>query len=50
MEQVMCRSCGEFIEAKRREDELAPMADECPGCGGVEFKHHDTESVLRTDT
>lgn len=49
MEQVMCRSCGEFIEAKRRAEGLTPMVDECPDCGGVEFKHHGTETVLRTD-
>lgn len=49
MEWVMCRSCGEFVQAWEREGELTCRTDECPACGATEFKHPPTGTVLDAD-
>ncbi len=46
---VMCRGCGEFVRAKTEDEDIAPLRDECPHCGGVEFKHNDSGTIIRTD-
>ena len=38
MELMMCRACGNFVSALRNGDVLEPVSDECPDCGGTEFK------------
>jgi ribosomal protein L32 len=48
MEMVMCRSCGEFTPASKEDGTFVPLADECPSCGGMEFKHNGNETVIRT--
>ena len=45
----MCRACGEFVQAIPEEEEIVPMRGECPSCGGVKFKHNETETTIRTD-
>lgn len=49
MELVMCLSCGEFMTAYEKDGDPVPKDDECPGCGGHEFKHNDSDTVLTTD-
>lgn len=39
---LMCRSCGCFIEVLNIGDENSPWKEECPECGGTEFKDNDT--------
>lgn len=38
MEMLMCTSCGNFVPAFPDEDWSKPALDECPECGGREFK------------
>jgi predicted nucleic acid-binding Zn-ribbon protein len=38
MEMVMCRNCGEFVQATLTDGKRVPLRDECPECGGREFK------------
>ncbi|MFB6131624.1 MAG: hypothetical protein ABEJ28_12480 [Salinigranum sp.] len=38
MTTVMCTGCGEFVPASRRDGELLPVGEECPHCGGREFR------------
>lgn len=49
MKLVMCRACGEFTRAIQEDGEIVPLQDECPSCGGMEFKHNATETFIRTD-
>ncbi len=49
MEFVMCRACGEFVQAFQEEGTYVPHRDECPACGGAEFKHNATETIIRAD-
>lgn len=39
----MCRSCGEFTQAVMEDENRVPMKDNCPNCGGGQFKdiHED---------
>ena len=46
MEMVMCRSCGEFSQAKLEDGKRVPMKDECPQCGGVEFKDIHADHII----
>lgn len=46
---VMCRSCGEFVQAKQTDEGVVVFKDECPACGGTEFKMNETGEVIRTD-
>jgi len=48
MEMVMCRSCGEFLQAIPDGESLQPVNDECQSCGGTEFK--DSQSGITFDT
>lgn len=48
MELVMCRSCGKFVPAFPTEDVLKPLAEECPDCGGTEFKDNKTGWTTET--
>ena len=48
-EMLMCRGCGNFVTAVDREGSITPLSDECPECGGVEFEHIHTETVVRSD-
>lgn len=48
MELVMCRGCGEFVEAATRGDDIRPLRDECPSCGGGEFKHVESGTTIST--
>jgi len=43
----MCRSCGEFVTAKKVGDTWMPASNDCPNCGGVEFKHNGSDTVVR---
>lgn len=45
----MCRSCGEFVSAAKEDGTWVPVLDECPDCGGSEFKHNETDTVVRAD-
>lgn len=49
MEMVMCRSCGEFTQALMEDGKRVPMKDECPQCGGTEFKDIHEERVIEAD-
>jgi len=49
MEMVMCRSCGEFSTATMDEDKWVSRVDECPECGGTEFKHLYADSTVEAD-
>lgn len=49
MEMVMCRSCGNFTEVKRNNGKWEVVKDECPECGGREFKKTDTGEIIRTE-
>lgn len=49
MDLVMCRSCGEFIQAVQEDGGLVPIGDECPHCRGVEFKENGSGEILRID-
>ena len=43
---LMCRSCGAFVTAKTVDDTVRPLVDECPDCGGQEFKNNRTDEVI----
>jgi len=45
----MCRACGEFTTAVKEGETFVPISDECPACGGVEFTHNDSRTVIRAD-
>lgn len=47
MELVMCRSCGEFVTANNEDGVWVPLGEECPKCGGIEFKHIETGTVVQ---
>ena len=47
MIMLMCRSCGEFVLAKKEDETFRSLADECPDCGGQEFKHIHTDEVVQ---
>ena len=49
MEQVMCRSCGEFTRARMDDGERLPIREECPRCGGTEFRDIHADREVRTD-
>lgn len=34
----MCRDCGEFVPAVKRDGDWEPSPEECPDCGGEAFK------------
>lgn len=46
---LMCRSCGNFVSASHDGETLVPVEDECPECGGTEFKDDETDEIIRTD-
>jgi RNA polymerase subunit RPABC4/transcription elongation factor Spt4 len=46
---LMCRSCGEFVRATTADEEFVPMVDSCPDCGGVEFMHNATGTIVCVD-
>lgn len=46
---LMCRSCGDFVLAYREGDTVVPAKDECPECGGTEFKDDENDEIVRTD-
>lgn len=46
---LMCLSCGEFVVARSEGGKWMPKTDECPGCGGTEFRNNGTGTVIRTD-
>ncbi len=48
-EMLMCRGCGHFVAAVSRDGSPAPRVDECPECGGVEFKDIHTDETVRAD-
>jgi RNA polymerase subunit RPABC4/transcription elongation factor Spt4 len=47
IEMVMCRSCGEFTTAVMEDGKRIPRADECPECGGTEFKDIHEDSIIK---
>ena len=49
IEQVMCRACGEFVQALPEDDGLVPLREACPRCGEAEFKHNGSGEIIRTD-
>ena len=49
MEFVMCRGCGEFVAAVKRNGAVEPNADSCPECDGTVFKDIHTDTIIRTD-
>lgn len=34
---MMCRDCGEFVVATKKDGELEPVPSSCPECGGSDF-------------
>lgn len=46
---MTCTVCGEFIQATTEDGTWVPIDDECPDCGGREFKHNGLDTVVRTD-
>lgn len=46
MEMVMCRSCGKFIPASLKDEKRVPKKNECPDCGGTEFKDTYTDRII----
>lgn len=49
MEMVMCRACGEFVNAVQEDRTFEPLREECPACGGAEFKHNATGTIIGAD-
>lgn len=49
MDLVMCRSCGEFVDAVKENGRLVPRDSACPDCGGHKFKDIATGTTLATD-
>lgn len=50
MNHIMCRACGEFVQALPDDDELlVPRIDTCPDCGGTEFIDIHSGRTLQTD-
>lgn len=49
MEFVMCLSCGGFVVSVRENGSYVPVPDQCPECGGVEFKHNASDTIVRAD-
>lgn len=49
MNQLMCRACGEFVQAFLDDDTLVPRIDDCPSCGGTEFKDVHSDQIVYTD-
>lgn len=49
MEMLMCRACGAFVPATKGDVGWVTTPDECPDCGGREFKHNGTDTVVRTE-
>lgn len=47
-EMAMCRSCGHFLAVLKEQGAWEPIKDECPECGGTEFKKNDTGEVFET--
>lgn len=43
MKLLMCRCCGEFVQATRDGDDWVPTPDACPGCDGASFKNVSPE-------
>ena len=48
MEQVMCRSCGDFSTAVASDEGYVPIASACPACDGTSFEHTGTGHVVET--
>lgn len=46
MEWVMCRTCGEFVQAFQEDGTYVPRRDECSACGKAEFKHNATGAII----
>lgn len=42
----MCRSCGNFVSAFHDGDTLVPVTDECPDCGGTDFKDNENDESI----
>ena len=49
METVMCRTCGEFVVAVKRNGAVEPISDSCPECDGTVFKDIHTDTIIRTE-
>lgn len=49
MQLVMCRSCGHFQPAVRRNDVLESVRDDCEECGNAEFLDTRTDEVAHPD-
>lgn len=49
MDVVMCRSCGEFVDAVEADDGLVPQTEACPGCGGRQFTEVGDQSPSTSD-
>jgi hypothetical protein len=47
---LMCRACGEFVQAFPRDDgDLEPRTDACPSCDGTEFKDNESGETYQTE-
>lgn len=46
---LMCRGCGHFVEAVKRDGSPTPRVDACPECGDVDFKDIHTDETVRAD-
>ena len=49
MSMLMCLACGEFVTAFPDGDALEPSQDECPECGGREFKDNESDRTIHTE-
>lgn len=45
---VMCRPCGHFMRAWKKNGEWELKKDECPECEGSDFKNNNTGEVIET--
>lgn len=48
MNMLMCRACGSFVIAVKDGESLIPTKEECPECGGTEFKDNDSDRTIQT--
>ena len=47
MAMVMCRSCGEFLQALIEDGMRVPLKEVCSDCEGTEFKDIHEDRIIR---
>lgn len=46
---VECQNCELVLEMVKHGEDVEIVKDECPECGGIEFKNTDTGEVIQID-